>query len=136
MMNLKNIHFLIGLLTIFHFVITGLEMRLNLFSIDSNDTMTRMMFRANHIYILFMGLVNLPVSYTLKDERRLTKIQLLTTLILIASTVGLSISFYLEPTTQTFTRKVTAYSIQGCLLGTALHLLLLQFYYKQTDRKT
>lgn len=77
MVKLRNIHSFIGLLIVFHFIRTGVEMRLNLFSIDNNDTLTRMMFRANHIYILFTGLTNLLVSYALKMSITSTEFNLL-----------------------------------------------------------
>jgi len=48
---LKRIHFYIGLGVIIHFVITGLLMRQNYFSIEPQDTLVRMMLRTNHIYI-------------------------------------------------------------------------------------
>lgn len=106
-------------------------MRLDLFSVNSNDTLTRMMFRANHIYILFSGLINLLVNYTLREDYRINKLQIITSTFLVVATIALSISFYMEPTTHTFTRAITSNSIKGCFLGTLMHLSLLQFYYKK-----
>ena len=130
----KNIHFYFGIIVVAHFAITGLEMRLNLFSVSSDDTLTRMMFRANHIYILFSGIMHLLVNYTLRDEYPINRLQITASGILIIATIALNISFYLEPTTHTFTRTITSNSIKGCFLGAVIHLLLLQFYYKRLSR--
>lgn len=67
MKTLKRIHFYIGLGVIIHFVITGLLMRQNYFSIEPQDTLVRMMLRANHIYILFSGLVHLLISFPTRE---------------------------------------------------------------------
>jgi hypothetical protein len=131
---LKRIHFYFGIFTILHFVVSGYEMKMNVFSIESTDIATRMMFRANHIYILFSGLIHLLVSYTLREEHRLNTLQIIVSLILVVSVTGINLSFYVDPITHSFPRKLTGYSVQSCLLGTALHLLLLQFYYKKAIR--
>lgn len=132
MTALKRVHFYFGICTILHFVVTGYEMRMNIFSIENTDIATRMMFRANHIYILFCGLIHLLVSCTLKEEHRLNTLQVIVSLILVASVIGINVSFYVDPVTHSFPRKLTGYSVKSCLFGTVLHLLLLQFYYKKT----
>jgi uncharacterized membrane protein len=139
MIPLKRIHFYFGLAVIAHFVVTGILMRLNYFSIQPEDTLVRMMFRANHIYILFSGLVHLLIHYALKPERPASGFHFIASGILILATLGISAGFYLDPikhldqTPSFFDRKLTGYSVQACLLGTGLHLLLLQFRTKKNS---
>jgi hypothetical protein len=135
MIALKRIHFYFGLIVVTHFVITGLLMRWNFFSIGSEDTTVRMMFRANHIYILFSGLVHLLISHSLRNNAN--AFHLVASGVLVLATIGISASFYIDPIKHIdlspglIQRKLTGYSVIGCLVGTALHLLLLQLH----DRK-
>ncbi|MBK9636246.1 MAG: hypothetical protein IPO64_17720 [Bacteroidetes bacterium] len=140
MKTLKKIHFYFGVAVIAHFLITGLLMKMNFFSIEPQDTLVRMMLRANHIYILFSGLINLLVSSSIKRENSGNKFYFVTSSILIIATIGISISFYIDPinhlylTSYFIQRKLTGYFIIGCLVGTGLHLLLLQFYDKKSHQ--
>ncbi len=139
MIILKKIHFYFGLTIIAHFVITGLLMRANYFSIEPQDTLLRMMLRANHIYILFSGLVNLLISYSLRESKT-NNLHFVSSSILVITAIGINMSFYIEPInhlhyTATFLqRSLTAFSVQGFLAGTAFHLLLLQFKTKKNDK--
>lgn len=102
-------------------------MRWNVFAVDSEDITTRMMFRANHIYILMSGLINLLLSYALRKEDPLKAITVIASTFLVVSTVSLSLSFYIDPVSQIFPRRLTGYSLQALLVGTVIHLLLLRF---------
>lgn len=132
MTTLKRIHFYFGLGIIIHFVITGFLMRLNYFSVEPQDTLVRMMLRANHIYILFSGLVHLLISYSLQKSNT-KNLHLLASSILILATLGINVSFYIDPinhlnlSTHFIQRKLTGFSVQGFLFGIGLHLLLLLF---------
>jgi hypothetical protein len=141
MTTLKRIHFYFGLGVILHFVITGLLMRLNYFSIEPQDTLVRMMLRANHIYILFSGLVHLLISYSLRESNT-RKLHLVASSILILATLGINVSFYIDPinhlnlSTHFIQRKLTGFSVQGFILGTGIYLLLLQFKIKKNNEPT
>lgn len=112
-------------------------MRLNYFSIEMQDTLVRMMLRANHIYILFSGLINLLISHSLKREGNANIFYFAAAGILILATIGINVSFYIDPinhlglTTHLLQRELTGYSVQGCLLGTGIYLLLLQFHRRK-----
>lgn len=142
MMILKRIHFYLGLVIIAHFFITGLLMRQNIFLLEPGDTTVRMMFRANHIYILFSGLINLLISHSYKLENTVNIFHFVVSSTLLLTTIGISGSFYIDPikhfdmTTHLMQRKFTSYSVIGCFLGTGFHLLLLQFYNRKSDRSS
>lgn len=139
MITLKRIHFYFGLVIVVHFLITGLFMRQNIFSLEPGDTTVRMMFRANHIYILFSGLINLLISHSYKRESSANIFHFVVSITLILTTIGISGSFYIDPmkhldmTAHLIQRKLTGYFVIGCFLGTGLHLLLLQFYDRKSD---
>jgi hypothetical protein len=122
----KYIHFLVGIMTVLHFAVTGALMKFNYFKLDEHDVSTRMMFRANHIYILFCGLLNLLTHYAGRNQRVRTVLTISSVLI-IAGTIGLNISFYSDPLTRSLQRELTHFSIFACFGGTVLYLLYLQF---------
>ncbi len=136
---IRIIHFYFGLAIITHFVITGLLMRMNFFSIESQDTLVRMMLRANHIYILFSGFINLLISYSLK-ESKINSLYILPASIVILSTIGISAGFYIDPikhrglVSDLIQRQLTGYSIQACFAGTVLYLVLLQFHKMKQEK--
>jgi hypothetical protein len=140
MMTLKRTTLYFGLLVIAHFVITGLLLKGNFFLVEPQDILVRMMLRANHIYILFSGLVLLLVSYSIKSGSVVNYIHLVSSSILIMAAIGINVSFYIDPinhfgmTTQLIQRKLTGFSIIGFLIGTGLHLLLLKFYDRKSDK--
>jgi hypothetical protein len=123
-------HFVLGILVVIHFAITGQFMKYNYFSIAESDILVRMMLRANHIYILFAGLAHLLLSFAL-DGKKPHFLHFLASLILIVATVFLNISFYIDPIEQLsllgndLGRVMTNYSVKGILAGTGFHLLLL-----------
>jgi hypothetical protein len=126
----KKIHFFLGLITVLHFVITGILMRTNIFGIDKEDLLLRMLFRSNHIYILFSGLLNLLISFTFHQDPK-EKLVSVSSLLVISATIGLSLSFYIDPISHTLQRTLTRFSLIACLIGVALHLINLQFFNKK-----
>lgn len=113
-------------------------MQQNYFSIQPHDLLVRMMLRANHIYILFSGLVLLLASYSLPKGNK-NKLYFVVAIILLLATAGINIAFYIDPikhldsTGHLIQRKLSGYSIQGCLIGTGLHLLLLQVSRRKAE---
>jgi len=131
---LKKIHFYFGITVVVHFVITGLLMRWNTFSLEPQDITTRMMFRANHVYILFSGLINLLISFCYNKEDHTNLFHSIASGLMIFSTIALNAGFYIDPVkninlkTDMLQRAFTGYSVIGCVTGTVLHLMLLRFY--------
>lgn len=123
-------HFILGVLVGIHFAITGQFMKYNYFLIAESDILVRMMLRANHIYILFSGLVHLLLGFAL-DGKKPHFLRFLASLVLVIATVFLNFSFYIDPikqlgvTSNDLGRIMTNYSVKGILAGTGFHLLLL-----------
>ena len=122
-MRLPGLHFLFGLATIIHFPITGLLMRLNYFDLDSADTLGRMLFRSNHIYITFCGLLNLLLYFVLKRNPGKNVLLIPFSIFILSGTLGLNFAFYVDPATHTLVRSLTRFSLIACFAGTASHLL-------------
>lgn len=132
-MKFKGVIFFLGILTILHFLVTGLLMKNNFFLIEPEQTLVRMMLRANHIYILFSGLVLTLVSCTIKKDFEIKYLTVLSVSILMISAVGINVSFYIDPinhlelSTHVLQRKSTGFSIIGLVIGTVLHILFIKY---------
>lgn len=132
-------HLGLGILLVIHFAFTGQLMSNNYFAIAESNTLIRMMLRANHIYILFSGLLHLLISFTV-DTKKAHWLYYGASLILLVATISLNISFYIDPmqhigqSGNDLGRMMTNYSIKGVLVGTGLHLLLMLWQKIKTKK--
>ena len=60
--TLRKAHLVVGAVTAFAFLITGMIMRLHEPPVASMEWAERLLFRSRHIYILCAGLVNLAIG--------------------------------------------------------------------------
>src|SRR4051812_7423214 len=102
-MSLRKFHFYFGLVIFAGFVFTGLYMRLNMASVPQENIPVRMMFRANHIYILFASLLHLVISFV-KSNTTKKSLELTGSIISIAATVTLFAAFFIDPVTNSLQR--------------------------------
>ena len=129
-MSLKKLHFYFGLSIFAGFVFTGLYMRLNMADVPRENIPVRMMFRANHIYILLASLIHLLISFVNTNTTR-RSLELAGSIISIAATITLFAAFFIDPITNSLQRDMTRASVAGLFAGTIL--LLLNF--KLSNRK-
>jgi uncharacterized membrane protein len=99
-------------------------MRANFPLLYKGNEAMHMMFRANHIYILFVGLINISVgTYGISYEEKSKKIrQLLGSSFIALSSVLFIFAFFIEPIEGNFIRKFTSLAIMFVAIGTLLHL--------------
>lgn len=90
----------------------------------------RMMFRANHIYILFASLLHLLISFTKKGAVA-KPLELTGSIISIAATITLYTAFFIDPITNSLQRDITRASVAGLFAG--IVLLLLNFKLNSKD---
>ena len=126
-MSLKKFHFYFGLLIFAGFVFTGFYMRFNLAHVPHENVPVRMMFRANHIYILFAALLHLVISFvSIKTTKK--SLELTGSIISIVATITLFTSFFIDPITNSLQRDITRASVAGLFAGTILLLLNFKLY--------
>jgi hypothetical protein len=68
---MKRVHFIVGLLVIIVFLITGQYMRHRFPSVEALAELSdgkRLLFRSRHIYILWSGLLNLALGLYMNDR--------------------------------------------------------------------
>ena len=124
-MKINKFHFYFGLATFTGFVITGILMRMNIFETRETDILKRMMFRSNHIYILFASLLHLVISFVNPEIQttRLLWIKNFGSTLCILTTITLYIAFFIDPISESIQRDITRFSIVGLFSGLILLLL-------------
>ena len=84
----------------------------------------RFLFRANHVYILFSGLLNLSagVAFPAWRPRLAVGLQRIGSVLLLLAPAVLMAAFTMETTAVTPRRPLTALGALLCFAGVALHL--------------
>lgn len=110
-----RIHVITGLLTLGAFFLSGLYMMQPLNLPEQTMDVQRMMYRASHIYLLFIGCLNIVVGVYIEKESESARryLQRLSSLNLIAAQPVFIAAFLLEPAVIDQDRVVT---LIGCLL--------------------
>jgi hypothetical protein len=123
--KISTIHKTLGIAALIIFILTGLYLRFNIPHIDIANEKLRMMFRANHIYIMFAAALNIGLgSYLCLNSRQWRKIfQLIGSALIMLATLALITAFFLEPARGSLQRPITGYSLFAVFLGAVLHLL-------------
>lgn len=121
----SKIHLLTGITTFFIFLGTGFYMQLLFPAVYLHNESIRYLFRANHIYILFAGLLNIVVGtyVTFSEKEKQKKMQLAGSWALLLCQVVLMIAFFIEPPQAEPERIITSFGIYLALGGVALHAL-------------
>lgn len=97
--KLNLLHKIVGIVTVFAFIGTGVLMRFHFSRVYEANHLVRMMFRSIHIYILLAGLLNIAVgTYMLQSsERRKRAAQLFGSICILAGPFVLIAAFFYEP---------------------------------------
>ncbi len=96
MTGLQKLHLLTGSVGFFLFLVTGAYMNNNFPVLYDGDDMVRMMYRANHIYLLLASLVHVMcgLSMPIASSNRWCWIQGLGSALLVIGFVLLLVAFY------------------------------------------
>jgi hypothetical protein len=122
--NLRRLHVWVGASTVAAFLVTGVAMLLMFPGAWQSNPAIRYLYRANHVYILFAGLLNLAlgayVSPGSGPGRRV--LQLCGSVLLLSAPVLLLWAFVAEPWHANPSRPITLAGVAACLLAVAMHL--------------
>ena len=107
-------------------------MKLNFPEIYSSNEIIRYQFRANHIYILLSGLINLVAGLYIKPDYTQWRkiISFLSSVVLSLSPLILIIAFFVEPVRASAMRPLTFIGIVLLLIG-VLFMYLPKIRYKR-----
>ena len=124
-MKLKNLHGVVGGSTVVVFLGTGLFMRIQFPDIYEENEVIRFLFRANHVYLLFSGLLNVMAGLEFSSPRIAWKKALYVTgswLLILSSPLFLG-AFIIEPLQANPMRPLTITSVFLSFVGVAFHAI-------------
>ena len=124
-MNLKRIHRWTGIITVVIFLLTGLYMRWRFPGLYEGNESIRYLFRANHIYLLMAGLLNVGLGtyFVAHPAGWRRTLQNVGSALLLAASVILLVAFFLEPPQAMPERPVTAAGLFASLIGMGCHFI-------------
>lgn len=114
-----------GIVTIIIFLGTGVYMRMNFPELYRANEIIRYQFRANHIYILFSGLLNIATGlYEVSNETGWRRaLQTIGTVSLLISPLFLVLAFFIEPMHASPVRPLTFFGVVFSLTGVGFHFI-------------
>ena len=123
--QLAKSHIVTGIVTVVVFLGTGLYMRANFPALYESNEVIRYLFRANHVYILFSGLLNIVLgTYVVyHDAGWRRKLQLLGSWLLLAVPVVFIVAFIVEPPQASPMRPLTLIGAFATLVGIVAHMV-------------
>jgi hypothetical protein len=118
------VHRGVGVATIAAFIGTGIYLKLRGPDLFETDEMVRYIYRANHVYILFAGLLNLSVgAYLCMHARRWRRnLQVAGSIMLLIAPVILVLAFVYEPGSASPQRPMTSAGVMLLFLAILCHL--------------
>lgn len=128
MRSINRLHIVVGLLTFAAFLATGVYMHFALPGLIEQDHALRFTHRANHIYLLLAGLINLVMGVYVspRPQRWRRTMQRVGSIALLLAPAVLLIAFLAEAHSTSEFRPVTAIGVMTTLAGSLLHLFGLQ----------
>ena len=123
--RIDRVHRIVGVATIVVFLMTGFYLRWGVPAFYGDDAVIHFLFRANHIYILMSGLVNLGIGtyLVLHGTRWRRNVQLAGSCLLLAAPVVLIVAFIYDPRRASPHRYVTVVGVLILFLGLLCHAL-------------
>jgi len=118
-----KIHLAIGLILLVIFPLTGAYMRYRIPDLMEQSDRFRFSMRANHVYILFSGLIHLLLGVYLRPlaTKWGKRLQTVAGALLIQASGMLVVGFFFEPKSG-LDRPVTLIAVVMSLVGVLLHL--------------
>ncbi|MBI3006201.1 MAG: hypothetical protein HYY49_12415 [Ignavibacteriales bacterium] len=127
----RTVHFIVGMSTFLVFLLTGAYMRTVFPDVYSANESIRFLYRANHIYILFSGLLNILLGLYLTEYEipRLRRLQRVGSALVASMTPFFLVAFMLEPVQASPSRPITTFAVFSTAIGVGLHVLA--FFWKR-----
>ncbi len=122
--KLNLIHRRYGIAVVGVFLLTGVYMWAGFPELYGANEAIRFMFRANHIYILLAGLLNIGLGtyLSLSEQRWRRNLQVAGSFFILVAPAILVIAFFYDPPRANPDRLITKAGIVSLLVGTLCHL--------------
>jgi len=130
----KKVHYWTGIVFLVIFLLSGLYMKWGFPELYDGNQTSRMMFRANHIYLLLAALINILFSFSAGRviTQKSRKIINVASVLIILSPLLLLIAFVTETQSLQFERSFTLLGIVSVLSG----VLIAAIGYRLEKRKS
>ena len=124
-MQLRKLHFVVGLAGVAAFIVTGAYMRAGFPELYAANEVLRYLYRSNHVYVLLASLVNLALGVHLTPVTPgwRTTVSVLGSLLALVSPVVLCFAFFIEAPVPSPQRVWTLIGVSAVAAGIALHAL-------------
>ena len=120
---MKRIHFVVGLVLVLVFVLTGQYMEY-VHNRTLSDGM-RVLYRSRHIYLLLNALINISLGLYVRYERSgwRRRLQVIGSILIMIAPAFLLAGFFYEPPRGVNHTVIAPYGIFATAIGILLHLL-------------
>jgi hypothetical protein len=124
-MQLRQVHFAVGLAGVGAFIVTGIYMRAGFPELYGGNEVLRYLYRSNHVYVLLASLVNVALGVHLRPVAPAwrARVSLLGSLLALASPAVLCLAFFVEAPVPSPERLWTLLGVAAVAAGIALHAL-------------
>ena len=118
-MSQRRLHLIVGLAAVAAFLASGRFMRTHFPEVYAGNESIRYLLRANHIYILMSGLVNLMAALAVKPVASNWRVAVswLSTACLLIAPVLLAAGFWFEAVSGMAVRRFTFYGVLSLVVG-------------------
>jgi peptidoglycan/LPS O-acetylase OafA/YrhL len=106
--NWSRAHWLVGLLTLLIFPLTGAYM-LHVAVVPNLDTVSRLIFRSRHLFLLLVAVANLALS----NSQPIRLVQRVAATLILVSPFLLIAAFFIDPTNGLKSSKVFHFAMYG-----------------------
>jgi hypothetical protein len=119
LVNWSRAHWLVGLLTLLAFPLTGQYMR-HIAAVPHLDSVPRLIFRSRHLFLLLAGVANLALS----NSQPFRRAQRVASVLIMVSPFFLIVAFFIDParglhSSTIFRLGMYSFWIAGILLAIA-----------------
>lgn len=121
---MKTVHKYLGIVIVIIFLFTGVYMKFGFPGLYKEDEIIRYTFRANHVYILLAGLVNIVLGIYLhvQPHGRKRFLQFIGSALILAAPILLVVAFFFEAPLGTPERYMTSIGIFTLFVGVICHV--------------
>ncbi len=122
--RINLIHRRAGIATVIVFLATGVYLEVRFPDLYGSNEAIRYLFRANHVYILLSGLLNIGIGTYLgwHTQRWRKNLQVTGSVFLLSAPILLIVAFFYEPPFASPERYITVVGIVFLAVGTLCHM--------------
>src|SRR5262245_22156973 len=116
-------HLIVGILTLLGFIGTGVWLRVHVKELVEGPEAVRIAYRANHIYLLMSGLINLVMGAYSGPVDWKRWVRCVASGLVLGAPAVLGVAFAIEPAGGKFDRPITRAGVVALAVGVVAHAI-------------